>query len=208
MLFDLSVATPAKEKLITFIACFNCPLAYQGVSYLVDLICLPTYSLDVILGMNWLSSNHVINCSDKTISITKQPMSIDSSVSNFIVCIVVCLKSLVEGAQGYMLLFSAKVEAENDVLTILVVCEFQDIFPGEVSSLPSNRDVEFNKDLVPRCGLVSIATYRMPPLGLSELKKQLEVMLEKGFTRPSVCPWGEPVLLVKKKDETMRLCEL
>ena len=53
--FDLSVATPAKEKLVTSIASFNCPLVYHGVSSLVDLICLPLSGLDVILGMNWLS---------------------------------------------------------------------------------------------------------------------------------------------------------
>ena len=78
--------------------------------------------LDVIIGINWLSSNRVvIHCSDKTISIALQPMSIDSSMSNSIIFIVSCLKSLVEGAQGYMLLFYAKVEAANDVLAIFVV---------------------------------------------------------------------------------------
>jgi len=41
---------------------------------------------------------------------------------------------------------------------------------------------------------------------LSELKKQLEELLEKQFVRPSVSTWGAPVLLVKKKDGTMRLC--
>ncbi|MCI57403.1 retrotransposon protein, partial [Trifolium medium] len=41
---------------------------------------------------------------------------------------------------------------------------------------------------------------------LNELKKQLEELLEKRFIRPSVSPWGAPVLLVKKKDESMRLC--
>ncbi|MCI79096.1 RNA-directed DNA polymerase (Reverse transcriptase), partial [Trifolium medium] len=35
---------------------------------------------------------------------------------------------------------------------------------------------------------------------LNELKKQLEELLEKRFARPSVSPWGAPVLLVKKKD--------
>ena len=41
---------------------------------------------------------------------------------------------------------------------------------------------------------------------LGELKKQLEELLEKQFIRPSVSPWGAPVLLVKKKDGSMRLC--
>ena len=45
----------------------------------------------------------------------------------------------------------------------------------------------------------------MSLIELAELKKQLE-LLEKRFVRPSVSPWGAPVLLVKKKDETMRLC--
>ena len=40
----------------------------------------------------------------------------------------------------------------------------------------------------------------------SELKKQLEELLEKKFVRPSVSPWGAHVLLVKKKDGSMRLC--
>ncbi|KAL0294537.1 UNVERIFIED_CONTAM: Transposon Ty3-G Gag-Pol polyprotein [Sesamum calycinum] len=46
----------------------------------------------------------------------------------------------------------------------------------------------------------------MAPLELKELKKQLEELLDKGFIRPSISPWGAPVLFVKKKDGSMRLC--
>ena len=41
---------------------------------------------------------------------------------------------------------------------------------------------------------------------LKELKLQLQELLEKGFIRPSVSPWGAPMLFVKKKDGTLRLC--
>ena len=41
---------------------------------------------------------------------------------------------------------------------------------------------------------------------LKELKLQLQELLEKGFIRLSVSPWGAPVLFVKKKDGTLRLC--
>ncbi|PKU62308.1 putative mitochondrial protein [Dendrobium catenatum] len=41
---------------------------------------------------------------------------------------------------------------------------------------------------------------------LQELKSQLQELLEKGFIRPSTSPWGAPVLFVKKKDGSMRLC--
>ena len=46
----------------------------------------------------------------------------------------------------------------------------------------------------------------MVPLELKELKLQLQELLEKGFIRPSVSPWGAPVLFIKKKDGTLRLC--
>ena len=46
----------------------------------------------------------------------------------------------------------------------------------------------------------------MAPMELKELKLQLQELLEKGFIRPSVSPWGALVLFVKKKDGTLRLC--
>ena len=53
---------------------------------------------------------------------------------------------------------------------------------------------------------MSMTPYRMSASELAELKKQLEDFLDKKFVRPSVSPWGAPVLLVKKKDGSMRLC--
>ena len=72
--------------------------------------------------------------------------------------------------------------------------------------MPPEREVEFSIDLVPGTKPVSMAPYRMSASELAELKKQLEDLLEKKFVRPSVSPWGAPVLLVKKKDGSMRLC--
>ena len=46
----------------------------------------------------------------------------------------------------------------------------------------------------------------MAPVELKELKVQMEEMANKRFVRPSTSPWGAPVLFVKKKDGSMRLC--
>ena len=46
----------------------------------------------------------------------------------------------------------------------------------------------------------------MTPAELKELKEQLKDLLDKGFIRPSVSPWGAPVLFVRKKDGSLRMC--
>ncbi|GJU60262.1 zinc finger, CCHC-type, retrotransposon gag domain protein [Tanacetum coccineum] len=70
----------------------------------------------------------------------------------------------------------------------------------------SQREIEFGIELIPGAEPISKAPYRMAPVELKELKEQLQEMLENGFIRPSVSPWGAPVLFVKKKDGSMRLC--
>ena len=79
------------------------------------------------------------------------------------------------------------------------------MFPGNIIDLPPKREVEFAIDLVPGTSPILIAPYRMSASELRELKKQLEEFLEKQFIRPSVSPKGAHVLLVKKKDGSLRL---
>ncbi|XP_074315721.1 uncharacterized protein LOC141651930 [Silene latifolia] len=89
---------------------------------------------------------------------------------------------------------------------IPLVGEFEDVFPEELPRLPPPREVEFGVDLKPGAGPISKALYRMGPKELEELKKKLWKLADKGYIRPSVSLWGAPVLFVKKKDGTMRLC--
>ncbi|XP_057248323.1 uncharacterized protein LOC130590272 [Beta vulgaris subsp. vulgaris] len=97
-------------------------------------------------------------------------------------------------------------EEEERMENIPVVNEFQDVFPEEIPGMPPIREVEFIVDLMPGTGPISKAPYRMAPAEMNELKTQLEELLEKGYVRPSVSPWGAPVLFVKKKDGSLRLC--
>jgi hypothetical protein len=87
-----------------------------------------------------------------------------------------------------------------------IVCEYPDVFPEDLPGLPPDREIEFNIDLLPDTQPISIPPYRMAPAELKELKKQLQDLLNKGFIRPSCSPWGAPVLFVKKKDGSFRLC--
>ncbi|KAL9246155.1 hypothetical protein vseg_019727 [Gypsophila vaccaria] len=71
---------------------------------------------------------------------------------------------------------------------IHIARKFPDVFPDELPGVPLVRDVKFSIDLVPGTAPISKAPYRMSPVELQELKKQLEDMIEKGFIRPSVSP--------------------
>ncbi|XP_057250739.1 uncharacterized protein LOC130591436 [Beta vulgaris subsp. vulgaris] len=89
-----------------------------------------------------------------------------------------------------------------------IVDEFMDVFSSEISGVPPTRVVEFTIHLVPGTALISKVPYRMAPPETSELKMQLQELLDKGYIRPSASPLGVPILFVKKKDGSMRLCKL
>nr|GFB34113.1 uncharacterized protein [Tanacetum cinerariifolium] len=73
-----------------------------------------------------------------------------------------------------------------------IVSEFPDVFPDELPGIPPVREVEFNIELIPGSEPIFKAPYRMAPIELKELTDQLQELLERGFIRPSVSPWGAP----------------
>nr|GFA22189.1 retrotransposon protein [Tanacetum cinerariifolium] len=75
----------------------------------------------------------------------------------------------------------------------------------ELSGIPPERGVEFGIKLILGTQPISKAPYRIASIKLKELKEQLHELLDLGCIRPSVSPWGAPVLFVKKKDGSMRL---
>jgi len=197
--FDPVVSTTS-GLVRTSSVCAKCPVEVEGRMFKVNLICLPLQGLDVILGMDWLSSNRIlIDYQEKNLLFTdlEEPELLSSKG---------VLKEIRDGVQCFMIFAQLEVEKEERITMIPVVREFEDVFPKEVPGLPPRREVEFSIDLVPGAGPVSIGPYRMAPVELVELKKQIKELLEKQFIRPSASPWGAPVLLVEKKDGGSRLC--
>ena len=97
-------------------------------------------------------------------------------------------------------------KAELSLSVIPTTGDYLDVFSEEFPGLPPQREIEFVINVVLGATPTSITPYRMAPMELKELKLQLQELLEKGFIRPSVSPWGAPVLFIKKKDGTLRLC--
>ncbi|KAH0692437.1 hypothetical protein KY285_019534 [Solanum tuberosum] len=90
--------------------------------------------------------------------------------------------------------------------SVPVVSEFPKVFPEDLPGVSPEWEIDFGIDLLPDTQPISIPPYRMAPTELKELKEQLKDFLDKGFIRPSISPWGAPVLFVKKKDGSLRMC--
>ena len=100
-------------------------------------------------------------------------------------------------------------EKNNDIdaRTKQMLDEYRDVFPDELPrELPPKRTHDHRIEIFPDAQPVYKTTYRMSPSELTELKKQLDELLELGLIRPSVSPYGAPVLFVRKKDGSKRLC--
>uniref|UniRef100_A0A2N9J728 Reverse transcriptase domain-containing protein n=1 Tax=Fagus sylvatica TaxID=28930 RepID=A0A2N9J728_FAGSY len=144
---------------------------------------------DVILGMDWLAANYAsVNCHSKKVKFQ------------------ILEQMLRKGCRGYLATVRDTQQDELKLENIPKVSEFPEIFQEDLPRLPPDREIEFSIDLLPGSGPISKAPYRMVLAELKELKEQLQELLDKGFIRPSVSPWGAPVLFVKKKDGSMRLC--
>ena len=111
------------------------------------------------------------------------------------------LRSRCEG----FIAFITEDKPSQGVEEIPVVYEFPYVFPEEIPGLPLVREVEFTIELMPGTVPISIAPYRMAQVELGELKLQLQELLKKCFIRPSISPWGAPMLFVKKKDGRLRM---
>ncbi|CAA0819851.1 Unknown protein, partial [Striga hermonthica] len=169
---------------------------------------------DVILGMDWLTRYRAdIRCQEREVSlipISDQPVifyGVKSRTVPLVISSVQARKSLSKGScQGYLVSMVSEDDSKRSPERVSIVCEYLDVFPDELPGGPPDRQVKFTIDLVPGSGPVSKAPYHMASKELQELKAQIQELLKLGFIRPSVSPWGAPVLFVKKKDGSMRMC--
>ncbi|GKC61417.1 putative reverse transcriptase domain-containing protein [Tanacetum coccineum] len=95
---------------------------------------------------------------------------------------------------------------ERRIKDVPIVRDFPEVFPEELPGLPPTRQVEFHIELIPGVAPVARAPYRLAPAEMKELAEQLNELSDKGFIRPSSSPWGAPILFVKKKDGSFRMC--
>ncbi|GKF29187.1 putative reverse transcriptase domain-containing protein, partial [Tanacetum coccineum] len=146
-------------------------------------------SFDAIIGMDWFEGHR--------------------TRLNIISCTKV-QKYLLKGSHVFLAHVTTKeIEDKSEkkrLKDVLIVKKFPEVFPEDLPGLPHTRQVEFHIDLVPGAAPVARAPYRLAPSEMKELADQLQELSDKGFIRPSLSPWGAPVLFVKKKDGSLWMC--
>jgi hypothetical protein len=206
--YILLVTTPVGRQVECRTYYPNCPVLLGDVNLPANLIVLDMHDFHIILGMDWLEAYHAtMDCFSKIITFRLQReqaglmfQGIRKPARAGFISVLKASRLIHSGCEAFVA-FITEDKHSQGVEGIPVVCEF----PEEIPGLPPIREVEFTIELLLGTAPISIAPYRMAPAELGELKLQLQELLSKGFVRPSVSPWGAPVLFVKKKDGSLRM---
>ncbi|XP_014519742.1 uncharacterized protein LOC106776786 [Vigna radiata var. radiata] len=136
MQLDLVVSTSAATEVRTSTVCIICPIEVEGYKFKVNLICLPLQGLEVILGMDWLTTNHIlIDCGKKKLIFPSKEEKLSLTLGQV-------REDIIEGAMCFLFLTHLDmVEGDRSVQREAVgnrsvVKEFLDVFPEEVPGLP------------------------------------------------------------------------
>ncbi|GJW41934.1 putative reverse transcriptase domain-containing protein [Tanacetum coccineum] len=198
----------------------GCTLNFLNHQFHVNLMPVELGSFDAIIGMDWLAKYQaVIVCAEKIVRIPWRNKTLiihgDGSTQGSVtrLNIISCTKAQKYMEKGFPVFLAdittKEVEDKSEekrLEDVQIVQDFPEVFPEDLPGLPPTRQVEFQIDLVPGAAPVARAPYRLAPSEMKELSEQLKELSDKGFIRPSSSPWGAPVLFVKKKDGSFRMC--
>ncbi|KAJ9544987.1 hypothetical protein OSB04_024694 [Centaurea solstitialis] len=191
----------------------GCTVELEGCLVPVVLRLIPMESLDVVLGWDWMIRNKVkIDCEQKMVPIklpdgrTAVVYGAKRNKSTSLISVIKANRCIRKGCVWFMAYVVDSKKDKLEVKDVEVVRDYPEVFPEDLVSLPPDREIEFRIDLVPGATPIAKAPYRLAPSELKEMLAQLQELLDKGFILPSTSPWGAPVLFVKKKDGTMRMC--
>ncbi|GJW83995.1 putative reverse transcriptase domain-containing protein [Tanacetum coccineum] len=216
--YDVKLADGKIIRINTIIR--GCTLNFLNHPFNINLMPVELGSFDIIIGIDWLSKYHVvIHYAEKIVCIPwgNETLLIYGDRSNqgnkTRLNSISCTKTqkyLLKGHHVFLAHVTTKEtkdkSGEKRLEDVPIVRDFPKVFPEELPSLPPTRQVEFQIDFMPGAASVARAPYRLASSEMKELSEQLQELSDKGFIRPSSSPWGAPVLFVKKKDGSFRMC--
>ncbi|GKA84403.1 putative reverse transcriptase domain-containing protein [Tanacetum coccineum] len=198
----------------------GCTLNLLNHPFNINLMPVELGSFDAIIGMDWLAKYQaIIVCAEKIVRIPwgNETLIVHGDESNqghetrlHIISYSKTQEYMLKGCPVFLAhVTTNEIEDKSEkkrLEDVPIVRDFPEVFPEDLPGLPPTRQVEFQIDLIPGAAPVARAPYRLAPSEMKELSEQLKELSDKGFIRPSSSPWGAPVLFVKKKDGSFRMC--
>ncbi|KAJ0525561.1 putative nucleotidyltransferase, Ribonuclease H [Helianthus annuus] len=210
MKYEVELADGTIETVSTVLE--GCEMSIKNHSFPLSLLPFKLAGFDIVLGMDWLSRNQAQIICGKRHIVLKTPSGESLTIRGDTqyglpedVSMLKASRCLNRGCVIYMAQVIIE-EPKPKIEDLPVISEYPKVFPEELPGLPPDRQVEFRIDIIPGAAPIARAPYRLAPTEMKEPRTQLDELLAKGFIRPSSSPWGAPVLFVKKKDGSMRLC--
>nr|GEV13098.1 putative reverse transcriptase domain-containing protein [Tanacetum cinerariifolium] len=190
----------------------GCTLNLLDHLFDIDLMPIELGTFDVKVGMDWLvERDALIVCGKKEVHLPykNKTLVVKSDISVSRLKVISCIKArkyIERGSQLFIAQVTEKEPAKKQLQDVPVICNFHEVFPDDLPGLPPPRQVEFKIKLILGAAPVARAPYHLAPSELKEFSNQLKELSEKGFICLSSSPWGAPVLFVKKKDGSFRMC--
>ncbi|GKC83258.1 putative reverse transcriptase domain-containing protein [Tanacetum coccineum] len=186
----------------------------------IDLMPVELGSFNAIIGMDWLVKYQaIIVCAEKIVRIPwgNETLIVHGDESNrgyearlHIISYFKTQEYMLKGYPVFLAHVTTKeIEDKSEkkrLEDVPIVRDFSEVFPKDLPGLPLTRQVEFQINLILCVAPIALVPYRLAPSEMKELSEQLKELSDKGFIRPSSSPWGAPVLFVKKKDGSFRMC--
>ncbi|GKC04398.1 putative reverse transcriptase domain-containing protein [Tanacetum coccineum] len=216
--YDVELADERIIRLNTILR--GCTLNILNHPFNIDLMPVELGCFVAIIGMDWLVKYQaIIVCVEKIVRIPwgNETLIVHGDGSNrgnearlHIISYTKTQEYMLKGCPVFLANVTTKETEDKSekkrLEDVPIIQDFPDVFPEDLPGLPPTRQVEFQIDLIPGAAPVARAPYRLAPSEMKELSEQLKELSDKGFIRPSSSPWGAPVLFVKKKDGSFRMC--
>jgi len=215
-------------KMLCSSICKNFSWKMQGIYFVTDIFVMDLDACDMVLGVQWLATLGDIVCNYKSMWMSfdwqeqrvtlkgDEPVRLQSvqygqmsgllDSNRGIAGISLCSLLLVQETEGAKALLMGKNlnEEEKEALQNLLHL-YQDVFTP-LTGLPPNRPEDHTIPLKEGAQPVNLRPYRYSSLQKDMVEGMISEMISAGTVQPSHSPFASPVVLVKKKDLTWRLC--
>jgi hypothetical protein len=189
------------------------PIDLQGIAFFLTFYSLPLAGLDMVLGIQWLEMLGSVVCNWKHLTMefnwenqARRLQGIQRPIQ------ATSLETIAKKHRQGQMVFAIYVQTLEEfpwVDTQLdmqqILSEFEDVFQ-EPTQLPPLREIDHHIPLKEGTQPINVRPYRYAHFQKEEIEKQVQAMLDVGLIRSSTSPFSSPVLLVKKKYDTLRFC--